>query len=113
MFALNEYLKRTETWRTNGDNFQLLLSYIKPYIEVHSSAVSRWIKEILKETGVDADVFKGHSTLPASTSKACLSSISVDEILSRESWSHESAWQKSYQKQVLSKEQLFQEVVLK
>ena len=27
--ALNEYLKRTETWRTNGDKFPLLLSYIK------------------------------------------------------------------------------------
>ena len=38
--ALNEYLKRTETWRTNGDKFQLLLSNIKPHAEVHSSAVS-------------------------------------------------------------------------
>ena len=51
--ALNEYLKRTETWRTHGDKFQLLLSYIKPHVEVHNSTVSRWIKEILKETGVD------------------------------------------------------------
>ena len=56
--ALNEYLKRTETWRTNGDKFQLLLSYIKPHVEVHSSTVSRWIKEILKEIGVDVDVLK-------------------------------------------------------
>ena len=67
--ALNEYLKRTETWRTNGDKFQLLLSYIKPHVEVHSSTVSRWIKEILKETGVDVDVFKGHPTRSASTQK--------------------------------------------
>ena len=28
--ALNEYLKCTETWRTNGDKFQLLFSYIIP-----------------------------------------------------------------------------------
>ena len=39
--ALNEYLKRTETWRTNGDKFPLLLSYIKSHVEVHSSTVSR------------------------------------------------------------------------
>ena len=39
--ALNECLKRTKTWRTNGDKFQLLLSYIKPRVEVHSSTVSR------------------------------------------------------------------------
>ena len=39
--ALNDHLKRTETWRANGDKFQLLLSYIKPHVEVHSSTVSR------------------------------------------------------------------------
>ena len=82
-------------------------------MEVHSSAVSIWIKKILKETGVDIDVFKGHSTRPASTSTACLSGISVDEILSQGSWSNESARQKFYHKQVLSKKQLFQGGVLK
>ena len=39
--ALNECLKRTKTWRTNGDKFQLLLSYIKLRVKVHSSTVSR------------------------------------------------------------------------
>ena len=39
--ALNEYLTRTETWRTNGYKFQSLLSYIKSNMEVHSSTVSR------------------------------------------------------------------------
>ena len=65
--ALNEYMKRTETWTKNGDKFQLLLSYIKPHVEVYSSAVSRWIKEILKEAGVNVDIFKCHSTCLAST----------------------------------------------
>ena len=69
--------------------------------------VSRWIKEILKKTDVDVDVFKGHST-----SSGCLLGISVNDILSRGSWSNESTWQKFYHKQVLSKEQLFQEGVL-
>ena len=110
--ALNEYLKRTETWRTNGEKFPLILSYIKLHVEVHSSSVSRWIKEILKEPGVDVDVFKGHSTRSASTSKACLSGISMDDILGRRSWSSESTRQKLYNKQGLSKGQLFKEDVL-
>ena len=110
--ALNEYLKRTDTWRTNGDKFHLLLCYIKPHVEVRSSAASRWIKEILKETGVDADVFKGHSTRSVSTSKACQSGISVEDILSRVSWSNESTWQKFYHKQVLLKNQIFHEEAL-
>ena len=71
-------------------------------MEVHSLTVSRWIKEILKKTGVDVDVFKGHSTRSASTSKACLSGISVDDILSRGSWLNESNRQKFYHKQVPS-----------
>ena len=110
--ALNEYLKRTKTWRTNRDKFQLLLSYIKFHVVVHSSTDSKWIKEILKETWVDVDVFKGHSTRSASTSKACLSGISVDDILSQGSWSNESTWQKLYHTEVLSKKQLFQEGIL-
>ena len=93
--ALNEYLTRTETCRTNGYKFQSLLSYIKSNMEVHSSTVSRWIKEILKETGVDVDVFKDYSTRSSSTSKACVSGISVDDILSQGSWSSESTWKKS------------------
>ena len=63
-------------------NFSYFLSYIKPHVEVHSSTVSRWTKEILKETGVDVDIFKGHFTCSAFTSKACLSGISVYDILS-------------------------------
>ena len=84
--ALIEYLKRTKILRANGDKFHLLLIYVKP----QGSTVSRWIREILKEAGVGVDVFKGHSTRSASTSKACLSGISVTDILSRGSWSNES-----------------------
>ena len=70
-------------------------------------------KRDIERNWVDVDVFKGHFTRSASTSKACLSDISVDNILSRGSWSNQSTWQKFYHKQVLSKEQLFQEGVLK
>ena len=69
-------------------------------------------KRDIERNWVDVDVFKGHFTRLASTSKACLSDISVDNILSRGSWSNQSTWQKFYHKQVLSKEQLFQEGVL-
>ena len=110
--GLNEYLKRTITWRTNGDSFQLLLSYIKLHVAVHGSTVCSWVKEILKETGIDVDIFTGHPTRSAPTSKACLSGISADDILSGGSWSNKFNWQKFFQTKVLSKEQLFQEGVL-
>ena len=44
------------------------------------------MKEILRETGVDAEVFKCHTTRSASTSKAYLSKNSVDDIIRRGSW---------------------------
>ena len=81
-------------------------------MEAHSSTASRWIKEISKETRVDVDIFKDHSTRPASASKACQSGVSVDNILSQGSWSNQSTWQKFYHKQGLSKEQLIREGVL-
>ena len=45
------WVKREKT-RTNEDKSQLLQSYIKYHVEVHSSTTSRWTKEILKETGL-------------------------------------------------------------
>ena len=58
--------------------------------------IEKWIKDILKENEVDVDVLKGHSTRSVSTSKACLSGISVDDILSQGSWSNKSTCQKFY-----------------
>ena len=80
---------------------------MKPHVEVHNSTVSRSIKETFKDIGVDVDVFKGHSTRSVSTSKACLSGISVDDMLSRGSWPNKPTWQKLYHKQVLSRSNFF------
>ena len=55
---------------------------------VHGSTVCSWVKEILKETEIDVDIFKGHPARSAPTSKACLSGISADDILSGGSWSN-------------------------
>ena len=111
--VLEEYLKRTQSWRSNASKTQLLLSYVKPHVEVQSSTISRWLKEILKEAGIDIKIFRGHSTRSASSSKAGLAGISTDEILKRGSWSNESTWQKFYNKEILSKEAVFQQGVLK
>ena len=61
-----------------------------PCVEVHSSTVSRSMKEILKETGVDLDVFKRLTTRSASTSKVCLLENLVDDIIIHGSCRNES-----------------------
>lgn len=66
--TIDEYIKRTVNWREWAKT-QLMLGYIKPYVEVSSSTVLQWIKEPLKLSGIDATTFKGHSTRAVSSSK--------------------------------------------
>ena len=57
-----------------------------------SSNISRWSKESLVLSGVTEILdFGSHSTRSASTSKAELSGLSVEEVLDRGSWSNKSS----------------------
>ena len=110
--CLDEYLQRSKCWRGN-EKTQLLLSFINPHVQVSSSTISRWIKKILDLSGVtEMHDFKGHSTTSASTSKAELSGLSVDDILESGSWSSKSTWQAFYHKKVVNVSQKFQGKVL-
>ena len=101
------YLKITHKWRKN-DKTQLLLGTIEPHQEVKKSTVAGWIKEILGLAGVDTNLFSAHSTRSASTSKACMKGLSIEDILKRGRWSRSSTWQKHYHKFVHSESELFQ-----
>ena len=97
--TLEEYLKRKKVW-CGKDKSQLLLSFIKPHNPVVSSTISGWIKNALREADIDTEIFKGHSTRSASTSKAGLIGLSVTDSLERGSWSYASTWQRFYNRQV-------------
>ena len=53
---------------------------------------------MLKLADVDVNIFKGHCTRAASTSKATVSGLSLCEILERGSWSSVSTCQRFYNK---------------
>ena len=93
--TLQEYLKRTKVLQ-GKDKSQLLLSFVKPHNPVVSSTTSGWIKNVLREAGIDTKKIKGHSIHPASTSKAGLAGLSVTDILDRSSWTNASSWQRFY-----------------
>ena len=76
--VLNEYLKRSEKWRTS-DQWQLLFNFVQPHKPVVSSTISGWINKVFTISGVD---------LGTSTSKAALSGLSVLGILERGWWSN-------------------------
>ena len=62
------YLKATESMRGSIEN--LFIATRKPYKAVSVQTLSRWVKEVLLEVGVDTDIFSAHSTRHASTSAA-------------------------------------------
>ena len=104
--VLNEYLKKSEKWKT-FDECQLLLSFVQPHKPVVSSTISGWIKKMVTILGV----FKGHSTRSPSTSKAALSGLSVPDILEWGCWSNSSTWQKFYNEQIELPSEGFQKSV--
>ena len=69
--------------RRDPSRTQLVLSYREPYKETASSPVSDWIKKVLQLANVDTNVFKGHSTRSASTSKGNLKGLALSDILHR------------------------------
>ena len=94
--ALRTYLRRTKTIRKNVS--QLFISFNKPHAAVSKDTISRWIMTVLREAGVDVDIFKSHSTRAASVSGAIRMEISAEEIMKTVGWSTASTFAKFYNK---------------
>ena len=78
--ALDEYILRSSEWRKESNQSQLLLGTIRPYKVVVSSIIPGWVKTLLKLSSVNINIFKGHSTRAASTSKTTVSGLLICEI---------------------------------
>lgn len=82
--CLKVFVDRTSVYRSTD---KLFISYLKPYNNVTSQTLSRWLKLSLKLGGIDTSMFKAHSFRHAATSKAAKSGLCIDSILSRVGWS--------------------------
>ena len=63
--CLEQYINKTRNHR--GAYTKLFLSYIKPFKPVSMDTLSRWIKNTLRDSGIDMNIFSPHSTRSAST----------------------------------------------
>ena len=113
MKTLNEYINRSKPWRESNHEKQLLLSSIRPHNAVVSCTISGWLKKTLKQGGINTDLFKVYSTRAASSSKASVDGAPSVEILKRGSWSHHSTWQRFYNKHIIQKGHVSQDMVYK
>ena len=73
---------------------QLFISYLS------KSTISRWIKVVMRNSRINVEVVKPHSTRAAATSKASASFVPLDQILSTAGCSSASTFAKFYNKQI-------------
>ncbi|CAL8071331.1 unnamed protein product [Orchesella dallaii] len=89
MSCLLHYIEQTESLKYKNTD-SVFVGICKPHKEVCSQTISRWLKSVMKSSGVDVTVFKGHSTRHAATSAAYRAGTSIDTIRSRAGWSEKS-----------------------
>lgn len=83
--ALRDYISATVNKRSENRG-QLLLTHKAPYKPASTQSISRWIKQVLSESGVDVSTFGAHSTRHAATSAARCAGLSVDTIRKTAGW---------------------------
>lgn len=97
---LAEYISRTSPLR--GSNTQLLLCHTKPHSPASKDTISRWLKQVMSNAGLDISIFKPHSTRSASTSAAKLANVPLDEIMATAGWRSNSVFATYYHKPIVS-----------
>jgi len=101
---LKVYLARTAKIR-NGEK-RLFVTYQKPVHQASRDSLSRWTKAVLKEAGLDTNIFSAHSVRGASATAASLGGANIEEILESAGWSNTQTFAKFYNKPLLDKKQL-------
>ncbi len=100
--CIKAYLKYTECFRLNKKSSQFFITYGSPNCEASRASISRWLKDVLRDAGIDADLFGSHSTRSASTS-AAKSVCNLDTVLRAGGWACASTFTKHYDLKVTPK----------
>uniref|UniRef100_A0A1Y1M5M3 Tyr recombinase domain-containing protein n=1 Tax=Photinus pyralis TaxID=7054 RepID=A0A1Y1M5M3_PHOPY len=87
--TLIEYLNKTKNLRQTSKN--LFITFKKPHKDVTSQTISRWLKVILRKSGLDTNQFTAHSTRHAATSAAARKGVPYDSIRLAAGWSEKSS----------------------
>ncbi|ODM91877.1 Enzymatic polyprotein [Orchesella cincta] len=85
--CLEEYIKRTRDLRQSNS---LFISFVKPFKAVTSQTISRWLKVVLEQAGIDVAKYKSHSYRHASVSKVYTLGGNIDLIMKCATWSEKS-----------------------
>ena len=70
------------------------------YFDVTTSTIARWLKEVLRLSGIDVSVYMAHSLRGAAASATFLKGYSLKDILSTADWSSVKNLKKYYLRDV-------------
>lgn len=100
--TLQVYIEKTKHLRKSGKNggLPLFISVRKPHEAVSSATISRWVKQVLTESGIPTDIFKAHSVRAASSTAAKTKGVAVTDIMQTAGWSRSSTFEKFYYKPI-------------
>lgn len=102
--------KKNKTLREN--EFNLLISFFKPHKSVKPCTAVGCLKNMLKEAGIDTEVFKPQSTRGAFTSKANKFGLSLQQIMNKANWKSANTFQRFYNKPIQVDNDQFAQKVL-
>ncbi|XP_063821172.1 uncharacterized protein LOC135071310 [Ostrinia nubilalis] len=110
--ALRDYIFVTKNKRPASTG-RLLLTFKAPHKAATTQSISRWIKQVLSDSGVDTTVFSGHSTRHAATSAAHSRGVSMDTIRKTAGWTSSSnTFARFYNREILEEESFATSVCL-
>lgn len=95
--TLHSYISKTACLVGSLDHPRpLFITSRKPTRRARPGTLGRWIKDTLKQAGIDTDTFSAHSTRGSSTSYAHTKGVPINEILKVANWSSRSTFERFY-----------------
>ena len=95
------------------ESVSLFISFKKPYKDVTTQTLSRWVNDCLQESGINTEIFTAHSTRHASTSAANRNGLDLDTIRRTAGWTlNSNTFSKFYNLKLVSTKDAYANAVL-
>ena len=102
------YIKRTK--RVRGSIPELFLTTKGPVRAISTDTARNWVKDILRDCGINLDQFSPGSVRGASSSSASAFGATLDEILEAGGWSTKHVWQKWYCRPIIPEKRVLSDI---